>query len=266
VIVVRKDLNMSAGKVAAQCCHGAVGLVVDILSPSSGSSKRKERKVSSQLVYRKKSDNEEKEIQETLDMTSEQLLMASNLNHILDTWISQGEKKIVLKCDSERQLFKSTICVFLCLHVLEIRDKAAAFAIPNHLVADAGHTEIEPGTKTVVALGPYMASIIDRVTGFFYFVSIPNKCLPVLLLAFLLKKAECYFFKIIFIKKNISKYLLENNFVYCSLSYCIWIFLCFHNCDFKCDTSASIKTLKANKNDQITQTELKTIRNICSKI
>jgi peptidyl-tRNA hydrolase len=49
--------------------------------------------------------------------------------------------KIVVKVDSEEEL-------------LEIYKKAKDAKLPCHLVVDAGRTEIEPGSKTVVAIGP----------------------------------------------------------------------------------------------------------------
>ena len=34
-----------------------------------------------------------------------------------------------------------------------------------HLVTDAGHTEIPPGTETVVGIGPGPRGDIDKITG-----------------------------------------------------------------------------------------------------
>jgi len=142
VIVLRKDLQMSPDKASVQCCHGAVGNVLDMVSSF------KIRQVLPELVYHKEGKKE----QEILTMTTEQMMMAKHLKLVVQKWMAHGEKKIVLQCDSEQQL-------------LDIQGKASAFCIPNHLVSDTGRTELDPGTKTVVVLGPYMASIIDRVTG-----------------------------------------------------------------------------------------------------
>ena len=35
----------------------------------------------------------------------------------------------------------------------------------THLVRDAGHTEIEPGSRTVLAVGPAPASAMDPLTA-----------------------------------------------------------------------------------------------------
>lgn len=63
-----------------------------------------------------------------------------------------GSAKIVLGVDSEEQL-------------LRIAEHAAAMNLPFHVVQDAGRTQVDPGTRTVVGLGPAPASLIDKITG-----------------------------------------------------------------------------------------------------
>lgn len=67
-------------------------------------------------------------------------------------WKGSGQKKVVLGADSEKQLF-------------ELADKADTQGVPYAVVRDAGHTELEPGTVTALAVGPGSESLIDRVTG-----------------------------------------------------------------------------------------------------
>ena len=67
-------------------------------------------------------------------------------------WQSEGAKKVVLKVDSERDLF------FL-------RDKAEELKMASHIITDAGHTEIPAGTITVLGIGPAPENIMDQVTG-----------------------------------------------------------------------------------------------------
>ncbi|MFO7925770.1 MAG: peptidyl-tRNA hydrolase Pth2 [Halobacteriota archaeon] len=67
-------------------------------------------------------------------------------------WKSDGQKKIVLKCSGERQLRK-------------LADKARQERLPYALVTDAGHTQLEPGTVTALAVGPGPENIVDKVTG-----------------------------------------------------------------------------------------------------
>ena len=67
-------------------------------------------------------------------------------------WKGSGQKKVVLQADGESQLF-------------ELADLAERDGIPHAVVRDAGHTELDPGTVTAVAVGPEREDIVDRVTG-----------------------------------------------------------------------------------------------------
>ncbi|EMA46722.1 peptidyl-tRNA hydrolase Pth2 [Halococcus saccharolyticus] len=67
-------------------------------------------------------------------------------------WKGSGQKKVVLKGDSERTLF-------------ELADRAEREGLPHSIVRDAGHTQVDPGTVTALAVGPGEESAVDRVTG-----------------------------------------------------------------------------------------------------
>jgi PTH2 family peptidyl-tRNA hydrolase len=67
-------------------------------------------------------------------------------------WKGEGQKKVVLKASGEAQLF-------------ELADKAERKGLANAVIRDAGHTQLEPGTATAVAIGPGEDEIVDRVTG-----------------------------------------------------------------------------------------------------
>jgi len=69
-----------------------------------------------------------------------------------DEWKGGGQKKIVLRADSESQLF-------------ELAERAEVEGLPHALVRDAGHTQLEPGTATALAVGPGAADRVDAVTG-----------------------------------------------------------------------------------------------------
>lgn len=67
-------------------------------------------------------------------------------------WQAGGAKKIVLKAAGESQL-------------RELADTARRERLPHAIVSDAGHTQLEPGTVTALAIGPAAENLIDRVTG-----------------------------------------------------------------------------------------------------
>jgi PTH2 family peptidyl-tRNA hydrolase len=67
-------------------------------------------------------------------------------------WKGAGQKKVVLKANGEAALF-------------ELADAAERAGLPHAVVRDAGHTELEPGTVTALAVGPGEAEAVDRVTG-----------------------------------------------------------------------------------------------------
>ncbi|MCE4613266.1 MAG: peptidyl-tRNA hydrolase Pth2 [Desulfurococcales archaeon] len=70
----------------------------------------------------------------------------------LDEWLRSGEEKVVLKVNSESEL-------------LEIYRKAMSRGLPVSLVTDAGRTQLPPGTKTAVAIGPAPEEVVDEITG-----------------------------------------------------------------------------------------------------
>jgi len=67
-------------------------------------------------------------------------------------WKGGGQKKVVLKADGEDQLF-------------ELAEKARAEGLPHAVVRDAGHTQLDPGTVTALAVGPADEELVDKVTG-----------------------------------------------------------------------------------------------------
>ncbi|MEM3422593.1 MAG: peptidyl-tRNA hydrolase Pth2 [Candidatus Bilamarchaeaceae archaeon] len=107
VIVVRSDLEMGKGKIAAQSSHASL------------------------ISYEKvKKTNPE----------------------VAEEWIREGQKKVVLKVKGEEEL-------------LRYFDIAKKNGIPCELVRDAGHTQIEPGTITCFAAGPWDEKKLDEIFG-----------------------------------------------------------------------------------------------------
>lgn len=104
VVVVRKDLKLSRGKLAAQVAHASVE------------------------AYKRTPFEAQSE------------------------WEAWGAKKVVLKIGGLREL-----------KAIEARARRAK--MPHALIRDAGKTEVEPGTVTVLGIGPCEEDAIDRITG-----------------------------------------------------------------------------------------------------
>jgi len=49
--------------------------------------------------------------------------------------------------------------------LLGFLDHAKSSGLRTNVVADAGRTEVEPGTRTVGAIGPHSVAEIDAITG-----------------------------------------------------------------------------------------------------
>ncbi|MFH1506582.1 MAG: peptidyl-tRNA hydrolase Pth2 [archaeon] len=104
VILVRNDLKLPPGKLAAQVAHASVAAV--------GKSKR----------------------------------------ITVGLWNMHGAKKVVLKAAN--------------LEELEKYEKQAKRAkLVTSLISDAGKTVLKPGTTTCLAIGPFLESAIDKITG-----------------------------------------------------------------------------------------------------
>jgi len=67
-------------------------------------------------------------------------------------WERWGQAKICVKVNSEAEL-------------LEIQMAARALSLVNYVVQDAGRTQIESGSLTVLAIGPVAADTVDQLTG-----------------------------------------------------------------------------------------------------
>ena len=70
---------------------------------------------------------------------------------IAESWIETGEKKIVLKVESEETLRK-------------LYEGFRYKKVPCALVTDAGLTELPPGTVTALGIGPWKSKEIDMLT------------------------------------------------------------------------------------------------------
>ncbi|OIO26409.1 aminoacyl-tRNA hydrolase [Candidatus Micrarchaeota archaeon CG1_02_55_22] len=67
-------------------------------------------------------------------------------------WLGTGGKKIVVKVSSEREL--QTLFM-----------EAKKLKLPASIIHDAGHTQVDPGSVTAVAIGPAKESDLATLTN-----------------------------------------------------------------------------------------------------
>lgn len=78
-------------------------------------------------------------------------LLAADKSTFKEEWKKEGQKKIVLWCENLDELFS-------------LYESARKFNLPCAIVSDAGLTEVEPGTKTCLSIGPAPEEKIDKIT------------------------------------------------------------------------------------------------------
>jgi PTH2 family peptidyl-tRNA hydrolase len=103
VLVIRNDLKLPKGKLAAQAAHAAV-----------------------EAAHKADASKYQK-------------------------WRLDGQKKVVVKVDSEKELYM-------------LLQQAKDQGIANALISDAGKTCIAPGTITCLGIGPDSEDVIDELT------------------------------------------------------------------------------------------------------
>jgi peptidyl-tRNA hydrolase, PTH2 family len=70
----------------------------------------------------------------------------------LDRWLEEGQKKIAVVAPTLAEM-------------VERQSRASRQGIPTVWVDDAGLTEVAPGTRTCLGLGPAPSIELDKVTG-----------------------------------------------------------------------------------------------------
>lgn len=71
---------------------------------------------------------------------------------IASRWHGEGMRKVALKVSGESELVK-------------LFQEAKDDELPCSLITDAGHTQLEPGSKTCAGIGPAKAGWLDKITG-----------------------------------------------------------------------------------------------------
>jgi len=106
VLVVRTDLNMTPGKVAAQCGHATLA------------------------CYKALSKKHPK---------------------LVRHWETTGQTKIALRASSEEE-------------IMELEALAKSLNLCARSIQDAGRTQVEAGTRTVLGIGPAPVELVNQVT------------------------------------------------------------------------------------------------------
>ncbi|KAF0330970.1 Peptidyl-tRNA hydrolase 2 [Colletotrichum sp. SAR11_59] len=115
VLVVRTDLGMTKGKMAAQASHATLACYKSL-------SKAAARDPSSAAAK------------------------------ILSRWERLGQAKIAVQIKDQNEM-------------LELMGKARSLGITAEVIADAGRTQIEAGSLTVLGVGPAPKSLVDQITS-----------------------------------------------------------------------------------------------------
>lgn len=142
VLIIRNDLKMGKGKVAAQCAHGAVAAYKAALKhPKLLSAWEKEG---------------QKKI--TLKVFFFLLCFLIILKRLID-----GSKAFRIDAIVSLNLFTKQVDSDAALK--DLAKQARGAGLLTNIVQDAGRTQIAAGSRTVCAIGPGPSSVIDEVTG-----------------------------------------------------------------------------------------------------
>eukprot|EP00474_Spongospora_subterranea_P000723 CRZ01181.1 hypothetical protein [Spongospora subterranea] len=66
-------------------------------------------------------------------------------------WETFGQAKIAVQVENEQEM-------------MEVKAQAEAAGICTYVVEDAGRTQVEPGSRTVMAVGPAEKTLVDSIT------------------------------------------------------------------------------------------------------
>ncbi|KAK3314936.1 peptidyl-tRNA hydrolase PTH2-domain-containing protein [Apodospora peruviana] len=116
VLVVRTDLGMTKGKIAAQCSHATLACYKALLRAAQKAGE------------------------------------TSPEARLLRQWERFGQAKIAVQTKSQDEM-------------LELMGKARSVGVTAEVIADAGRTQIESGSLTVLGVGPAPKSEVDKITG-----------------------------------------------------------------------------------------------------
>ncbi|KAL2914657.1 hypothetical protein HK105_205796 [Polyrhizophydium stewartii] len=136
VLLIRDDVGMTKGKAAAQCCHATLAAYETAVTKSA------------------------------------------QTKSWVRSWKRNGQAKVTLKCPDEAtmqvlglRLSAATVADDVDdvdddgRALLEMQAAARKIGLVARSICDAGRTQVEAGTRTVLAIGPGPIDLIDRVSG-----------------------------------------------------------------------------------------------------
>ncbi len=138
VIVVRKDLSMPTGKLAAMVAHASMSFLLS--------------KIADSLKESWLGRGPDKRYFTHFHLSANEAQWLTELDPGLEETGQVSMAKIVLRVDSETEL-------------LAIETKAKGFGLNVHRVIDSGHSHNPPGTLTCVAIGPHWPEELEPITG-----------------------------------------------------------------------------------------------------
>ncbi|XP_077275813.1 peptidyl-tRNA hydrolase 2, mitochondrial [Temnothorax americanus] len=81
-----------------------------------------------------------------------QIIKNEKRKPMFEYWLRIGQPKVVVQISSEEKL-------------LTLADKAQRAGLTTAIIKDAGRTQLQPGTVTVVGIGPGANEVIDSLTS-----------------------------------------------------------------------------------------------------
>lgn len=137
VIIINHRLGMSVGKIAAQAAHASQMSVLHMTKPELN-------------CYNKDSD----EVIRLCKVKAAQKILYWKCPEVMTRWTKSGYSKIITRGENEEELISAYT-------------RAKDAGIPCYLVLDEARTELNGKHYTAVAIGPWYADDIDKITGDF---------------------------------------------------------------------------------------------------
>lgn len=141
VIVVRKDLNMRKGKIAAQSAHASMAFLTSQLQPQCRT-----------ILHGDDEHEEGFHVTTFIRKVATAFRLILTLDREALLWILGSFTKVVVSVNSEEEL-------------LALYEKAKAAGLTTSLIQDSGRTEFHNVlTYTCVGIGPNYIDKVDSIT------------------------------------------------------------------------------------------------------